>query len=70
MSWKDAAAAAQIGGAIVGGLLGIGSQAVTPNVEGMQAYNNIAELDSGSKDSDTPDLDSTSTSASSDDDDE
>lgn len=67
MSWKDAAAAAQIGGAIVGGLLGIGSQAVSPNVEGMQAYKNIAELDSDSKDSDIPETDSTPTSSGDDD---
>ncbi len=61
MSWKDVAAVAQIGGAIVGGILGIGSQSVSPNVDGLKAYNNIAELDSGSKkDSDTPDVDSTS----------
>lgn len=70
MNWKDAAAATQIGGAIVGGILGIGSQAVSPNVQGMEAYKNVAEIDSGSKDSDTPDADSTSTSASSGNDDE
>lgn len=53
MGMKETAAAVQLGTAIVGGMLGVGSQSVTPNTDGMKAYSNIAELKSDSKEPDT-----------------
>jgi hypothetical protein len=65
MGLKEAGAAVQLGAAIVGGILGVGSQAVTPNTDGMKAYSNIAELQSNSKEPDTGKRDDKSSSGGS-----